>query len=177
MEVEQEMIDEAPSTKEGESSKADEVDALLTKKMVSSKRSLVWTHFEEIYDVQGVRKGKVVANDKYMHVRCIAHIFNLVVQEGLNDVKTYVTKNRNTVRYVRLSLARLKKFEECVDYECMDWSKALILDVPTRWNSIYLMLSTALNYERAFDAFESAESYLRVEAESYNQGGIPDFID
>ncbi|WOL20604.1 zinc finger BED domain-containing protein RICESLEEPER 2-like [Canna indica] len=121
--------------------------------------------------------GKIVASGKYMHVRCIAHIFNLVVQEGLNDVKTSVTKIRNAVKYVRSSPARLKKFTECVDSEGMEWSKSLVLDVSTRWNSTYLMLRIALNYERTFDAFESAEPYFRVEAESDDQGGVPSFID
>ncbi|WOL10721.1 zinc finger BED domain-containing protein RICESLEEPER 2-like [Canna indica] len=181
MEVEQERIDEASSSKESESSKANEAEAPLTKKRANSKRSLVWTHFEEIYDVQCVRKvvmgrgdgmtselekvlkewgservfsisadnassnqkmidtlrkeftvtGKVVMNGKYMHVRYIAHIFNLVVQEGLNDVKTSVLKIRNAVKYVRSSPARLKKFKECVDFEGMEWSKSLVLDVST----------------------------------------------
>ncbi|WOL00100.1 zinc finger BED domain-containing protein RICESLEEPER 2-like [Canna indica] len=58
-----------------------------------------------------------MTSGKYMHVRCIAHIFNLVVREGLNDVKTSVTKIRNVVKYVRSSPARLKKFKECVDSE------------------------------------------------------------
>ncbi|WOL12742.1 zinc finger BED domain-containing protein RICESLEEPER 2-like [Canna indica] len=39
------------------------------------------------------------------------------------------------------------------------------------------MLSSALNYKRAFDTFESAEPYFRVEAESDDQEGVPSFID
>ena len=35
-------------------------------------------------------KGKVVDHVKYVHVRCIAHIFNIVVQEALKDVENSV---------------------------------------------------------------------------------------
>ncbi|WOL12743.1 zinc finger BED domain-containing protein RICESLEEPER 2-like [Canna indica] len=162
MEVEQERIDEAPSTKEGESTKTDKAEAPLPKKRASSKSNhkgdAMTSELEKVLKEWGIERvfsisadnafsnqkmidtlrkkftvtGKVVASGKYMHVRCIAHIFNLVVQEGLNDVKTSVIKIQNAVKYVRSSPARLKKFKECVDSEGMEWSKSLVLDVPTR---------------------------------------------
>ena len=57
-----------------------------------------------------------VLNNEFLHVRCSAHILNLVVQDGLKEYNEYVIKIRNTVRYVRLSPARLDAFKKCVEH-------------------------------------------------------------
>ncbi|WCJ43657.1 BED zinc finger hAT family dimerization domain [Euphorbia peplus] len=94
-----------------------------------------------------------IANCKYIHMRCIAHILNLVVVEGLKDVCEPVKKVRNYVRYVRQSPSRLQKFNQCVELEKIDCKKFVCLDVPTKWNSTYSMLSTAEKFESAFIRF------------------------
>ena len=68
-----------------------------------------------------------------MHVRCCAHILNLIVMEGLKEVNTSILKVRNAVKYVKSSPSRQKIGEKGL----------LCLDVPTRWNSTYLMLKVA----------------------------------
>ncbi|KAF2301260.1 hypothetical protein GH714_021834 [Hevea brasiliensis] len=107
-------------------------------------------------------------------MRCMAHIVNLVVMDGLKDVGESVLKVRNAVRYIRSSPARLKKFKECVEYEKIDGKSSLCLDVPTRWNSTYLMLNIAQKYERAFERYESQEPMFRLEL---GENGVPDFHD
>ncbi|KAG8651822.1 hypothetical protein MANES_06G026760v8 [Manihot esculenta] len=61
--------------------------------------------------------GVSVANSTYLHMRCMAHIINLIVQDGLKDVNDSVMKVRDAVRYIRSSPARLKRFKE---YESQD---------------------------------------------------------
>ena len=122
-------------------------------------------------------KGKVVDHEMYVHVICIAHIFNIVVQEALKDVKNSVKKVRNAVKFIRSSPARLKKFKECADSEGIECSKSLCLDVPTRWNSTYLMLSTAEKYEKAFEFYETVELYFKLDLESDSQERVPSFFD
>ena len=80
---------------------------------------------------------------KYVHMRCIAHILNLVVNEGLKEAGSSVKRVREAVRYVRNSPARLHKFREFVDLIGVDFKCSLSLDVATRWNSTYDMLKTA----------------------------------
>ncbi|KAF2297384.1 hypothetical protein GH714_022594 [Hevea brasiliensis] len=99
---------------------------------------------------------------------------NLVVMDGLKDVGESVLKVRNAVRYIRSSPARLKKFKECVEYEKIDGKSSLCLDVPTRWNSTYLMLNIAQKYERVFERYESQEPMFRLEL---GENGVPDFHD
>nr|KYP36927.1 Putative AC9 transposase [Cajanus cajan] len=40
---------------------------------------------------------------EYLHVRCCAHILNLVVNNGLKDLHVSINKIRNVVRFVRVS--------------------------------------------------------------------------
>ncbi|XP_070022044.1 zinc finger BED domain-containing protein RICESLEEPER 2-like [Nicotiana sylvestris] len=90
---------------------------------------------------------------KHVHVRCMAHIINLVVQDGLRDGSVSVERIRQAVRYIRQSPARWKKFKECCDLDRITSKKSLCLDVPTRWNSTYLMLKVATVYEEAFTKY------------------------
>ncbi|XP_019189846.1 PREDICTED: zinc finger BED domain-containing protein RICESLEEPER 2-like [Ipomoea nil] len=109
---------------------------------------------------------------QYMHMRCIAHVLNLVVQDGLRYAGPSVKKVRDVVRWVRSSPARLKKFREIAVLNGVEAKCALQLDVPTRWNSTYMMLNTALQYQRAFEAYENDASLNADLSDS-----IPNFMD
>ena len=68
---------------------------------------------------------------------------------------------QNAVKYVKSSPARLQKFKVCVEHEKVEYKGMLVLDVPTRWNSTYMMLDVALKFQKAFDRFEEEdEKYL-----------------
>nr|XP_016440004.1 PREDICTED: zinc finger BED domain-containing protein RICESLEEPER 1-like [Nicotiana tabacum] len=47
----------------------------------------------------------------------------------------------------------MEKFKECCDLDKITSKKSLYLDVPTRWNSTYLMLKVATVYEEAFTKY------------------------
>jgi hypothetical protein len=44
------------------------------------------------------------------------------------------------VRFVRASPARMARFKRCIEQLDIQSKKVVCLDVPTRWNSTYLML-------------------------------------
>ena len=67
-----------------------------------------------------------------MHVRCCAHILNLIVMEGLKEVNTSILKVRNAVKYAKSSPSRLDKFKSCVERQKIGEKGLLCLDVPTR---------------------------------------------
>jgi hypothetical protein len=52
---------------------------------------------------------------EYFHTRCCAHVLNLIVKEGLKDIKHEVLKIRGAVRYVQASPSKLKRFKACID--------------------------------------------------------------
>ncbi|KAL1077338.1 hypothetical protein V6Z11_D10G089600 [Gossypium hirsutum] len=94
-------------------------------------------------------------NVKYLHTRCMTHIVNLIVVEGLKEMNKSVERVRRAVGY----------FKECVVVEKIECKKMLCLDVCTRWNSTYLMLNTTHNFERAFERFEEQDTNFRAELE------------
>ena len=95
-------------------------------------------------------EGSLLCDGEFFHVRCSAHILNLIVQEGLKVASIACHKIRESIIYVRGSEARMRNFEECARRVSVDISMHLCLDVSTRWNSTYLMLESALKYKRAF---------------------------
>ncbi|CAL9232934.1 unnamed protein product [Arabidopsis halleri] len=90
----------------------------------------------------------LLCGGEFFHVRCCAHILNLIVQDGLKIISGALTKIRDSVKYVKASKARGLAFQQCVEG---DQGVVLSLDVQTRWNSTFLMLEKALNYKRAFN--------------------------
>ena len=107
--------------------------------------------------------GTSILQGKYLHMRCIAHIINLVVSDGLKEHNDSIARVRGVVKYVRQSPSRLQKFKECVDIEKIQSKSLLCLDVSTKWNSTYLMLETAQKFERAFERFEEIDPYFKSE--------------
>lgn len=112
---------------------------------------------------------------KYMHVRCLAHILNLIVKSGLHIMNKSVASIRNAVRYVRSSGQRLEAFKACVEKEKIPCKKVCVLDVPTRWNSTYMMLDTALQLKKAFNRMADEEdgryrSYFDEDEELNDEG-------
>ncbi|KAL5575147.1 hypothetical protein UlMin_016846 [Ulmus minor] len=116
-----------------------------------------------------------------MHLRCCAHIVNLIVSDGLKELGESISTIRNAVRYIQSSLARLQKFKLCAQKEKIDYNGLLVLDVPTRWNSTYLMLNVAIKFQQAFDRFEEEDDiyllFFHEEDGGSKKVGPPTSID
>ncbi|KAH0644904.1 hypothetical protein KY290_026170 [Solanum tuberosum] len=98
--------------------------------------------------------GTNVMEGKHLHVRCMAHILNLIVHDGLKEIGPSIKRVRQMVKYVRSSSTRTRNFLKCVEMQNIECDKMLFLDVPTRWNSTYLMLDTTTKFEKAFERFD-----------------------
>ncbi|KAI4297878.1 hypothetical protein L6164_037739 [Bauhinia variegata] len=103
----------------------------------------------------------LVLDGELLHVRCCAHILNLIVNDGLKDMQDSIFSIRNVVRFVRSSPSRLAKFNDCVNFASLPSKGFVCIDVPTRWNSTYLMLEAALRFQAAFEKLEDDDrSYV-----------------
>jgi len=95
-----------------------------------------------------------ILENQFMHVRCCAHILNLIVSDGLKEVDESIVKVRSTVKYVKSSPQRFENFKSCMEREKLAFKSLLCLDVPTRWNSTFKMLEGAEKCQSAFDLLE-----------------------
>ncbi|KAL6282829.1 hypothetical protein ACE6H2_013758 [Prunus campanulata] len=87
---------------------------------------------------------------------------NLIVKEGLKRLESSIVAIRNAVKFVRSSPSRLSYFKMCVETEKIECKGLVVMDVPSRWNSTYLMLDAALKFRKAFDRMgdDPDSSYL-----------------
>ena len=93
---------------------------------------------------------QMLVNGELFHVRCAAHVLNLIVKDGLQVVEGVIDNVRESVKYLKGSQSRKEKFEEIIAEMGISSKKRPSLDVPTRWNSTYLMLKSALPLRTTF---------------------------
>ncbi|XP_034229371.1 zinc finger BED domain-containing protein RICESLEEPER 1-like [Prunus dulcis] len=114
--------------------------------------------FVELLKGQLNLKDALLMNGKFFHIRCCAHILNLIVQDGLKHIDDSVGKIRESIKYVRGSQGRKQKFLNCAAQVSLECKRGLRQDVPTRWNSTFLMIDSALYYQRAFLHLQLSDS-------------------
>jgi hypothetical protein len=86
-------------------------------------------------------KKALVCEGEFFHIHCCA-----------------LQKIRDSVKYVRGSQMRKQNFLLAVNKMSLDSRTGLKQDVPTKWNSTYLMLETAIHYHSAFSYLEMIDS-------------------
>uniref|UniRef100_A0ACD5X8I2 Uncharacterized protein n=1 Tax=Avena sativa TaxID=4498 RepID=A0ACD5X8I2_AVESA len=119
-----------------------------------------------------------IVGGKFLHMRCAAHIVNLIVQDGLKEVDVSVKRVRGAVRYIKNGTSRLTKFKELVVEEQVESKAFLNLDVCTRWNSTYVMLKAAIIYAKVFTRYCDEDALYALDlAEEKGGFGYPDDHD
>nr|KAJ0211667.1 hypothetical protein LSAT_V11C400211500 [Lactuca sativa] len=91
-----------------------------------------------------------IDNKRILHMRCCVHIINLIVKDVFSVIASAIENVRNSVSFWTNSPNRIQDlilFARQVGVNCQ---KELLLDCKTRWNSIYMMLSVALEYREVF---------------------------
>ncbi|KAL2931799.1 putative AC transposase [Bienertia sinuspersici] len=80
-----------------------------------------------------------------MNIRCCAHILNLCVQDGLNELRPLLKPIRGVIRWIRAARSAKITFKrKCEEYGLR--KKTIALDTPTRWNFTYKLLHDAIAY-------------------------------
>lgn len=108
-------------------------------------------------------RGCDVVKGKYLHMKCMTHFVNLIVDEVLGLVYPIIERIREAVRYVRQFDDRLEMFRECSGGVDIESESLLYLDVPNRWNTTYVMLSVALKFEKAFELFDAKDPDFKLD--------------
>ncbi|XP_072990304.1 zinc finger BED domain-containing protein RICESLEEPER 2-like [Typha latifolia] len=103
-------------------------------------------------------RDKLYFKGLIFHVRCCAHILNLVVQDGIHVIQDVIENIRCSVTYLKKSPSRMYKFGEIARQLSVPTSKGLALDVATRWNSTYVMLEHAFVYQKVFEQYATRDA-------------------
>lgn len=114
------------------------------------------------------------------HVRCIAHIVNLGVQDCMAPVHGQITKIRAILSSLRCSVKRRDVFEEV----CLELGQRVslpCLDCETRWSSTFEMIKKSFNIRRVINAtasrIEELSSSLVTEAEWKTAEKVMSFLE
>jgi hypothetical protein len=105
------------------------------------------------------------------HLRCMAHVLNLVVQKGLSvqKIKDMVAPVHKVVNLILTSPKKKQLFQEiCIAFEIPFLN--LIKDMPVRWNCTYAMLESALKMKSVID-------YLVINNADFVEYTIRDWVD
>jgi hypothetical protein len=95
----------------------------------------------------------------YFHAQCLAHVINLVVKEGLKVSSTLIKQLRACVLYIYGSSAQMDAFDKALETVCININKRYpCQDVPTCWNSTYLMIESSLPCKLAFQELEIVDN-------------------
>ena len=108
---------------------------------------------------------KLNCDGSFFHGRCVCHILNIIVQNGLQYIKLLIDKIRSTVLHLSGSEKRAKIFYTFCKRYNMKYKK-ILLDVPHRWNSTYLMLDVALDYRIPLNEYISWHQHQVLSSQS-----------
>jgi hypothetical protein len=110
----------------------------------------------------GLMKTKLGATNmllrgKWLHMRCCAHILNLIVKDGMDVIGSAISNIRDSIAYWVATPKMYEKFEKTALDENIELVKKLQLDCKTRWNSTYVMLRIAIPYRKIFECLDELD--------------------
>ncbi|KAF1894378.1 hypothetical protein Lal_00027137 [Lupinus albus] len=103
-----------------------------------------------------------ILGGQMFHMRCCAHVLNLVVKVGLSIISSAIERVRDSVSFWTAMPKREEKFKETCEQLNIQYDKKLELDCKTRWNSTFLMLHVALIDRDVFQRLSLRENLYKT---------------
>ena len=105
-------------------------------------------------------KHELLCEGAHLHVRCSAHILNILVQDGMELIHAAIEKIRELLKSIESSPSRIQNFNSIATNKGLKAKCGIYLDIPNRWNSTFRMVREALDYKSVLSTY--AEQYLEV---------------
>lgn len=117
-------------------------------------------------------KRELMLEGAHFHVRCCAHILNILVQDGMNIIHGAIKKIRELLKHLDSSRSRIQAFNQIVVGIGLPAKRGIALDIPNRWNSTFKMVGEALKYKEVLNSYAyqyaecspNEEEWLQAEA-------------
>ena len=90
-------------------------------------------------------------HNSLLHQRCACHIINLIVKADLEEIEDQIHRLWYTISYFKSTNQHIASFRRYCRPNCVP-QRTFSLDVPTRWNLMYLMIDSVLPYKQVFTA-------------------------
>ncbi|WVZ83450.1 hypothetical protein U9M48_030596 [Paspalum notatum var. saurae] len=98
-------------------------------------------------------KNELLFEGEHLHVRCSAHILNILVQDVMRLIHSAIEKIHELLKYIDSSVSRLQAFNSIASGMGLRPKAGIYLDIPTRWNSTFKMVREALKYKAALNSY------------------------
>ncbi|GAA0176888.1 hypothetical protein LIER_42115 [Lithospermum erythrorhizon] len=119
---------------------------------VSANDNCIQTLNEDIFS-----KWKLLLYGKLFHVRCCAHILNLLVKDGLQVIIESIEKIKGGVKHLVSSERRCNNFNRIRLAQGLS-DKLQVLDNNARWNSTWFILSITCFYNTVCPRYAEEDS-------------------
>ncbi|GJX47586.1 zinc finger BED domain-containing protein RICESLEEPER 2 [Tanacetum coccineum] len=104
--------------------------------------------------IKKLPNAKIYDDGKHFHIRCMAHILNLIVKEGLKEKNYHVNCVANAVKCIRHSSQRINNFKSFMKEANLESNRFLGGECLTRWNSKHDILKIACSLRVVFFKYE-----------------------
>jgi len=104
-------------------------------------------------ELKATHKRVLLFEGEHLHVRCCAHILNLLVQDGMKLIHSAIKKLRELLKYIDSSPSRIQEFNTLANGMGLASKAGIYIDIPNRWNSTYKMLREAKAYKDTLNAY------------------------
>ena len=112
--------------------------------------------------LEKILSRKLILGGQIFHMRCCAHILNLIIKDGLCIISDAIEKIRESVHFWIATPKREEKFIESCGQVNIPFKKKLVLDCKTRWNSTFLMLQVAIQYKDVFHRLSQRDNQYKA---------------
>jgi hypothetical protein len=138
-----------------------------------SKRKIVYITLDNVFNNTAAceeliknNKSELLCEGEHLHVKCCAHILNILVQNGMKIIQSAISKIHELLKHIDSSPSRLQTSNG------LPLKHGICIDISNRWNATFKMLREVLSYKSILNSyanqnlelFPSQPEWKKVEA-------------